>query len=113
MVDNMTIKKKTQPSFYPNTPIPWIQKALLLQGNVNATKLALYIWYIKGLKQTKTDLVISSSTAKDIFGVNKRSFTRALQDLVGLGMITTSIRERGKSPRITVIWEDSEGENAR
>jgi hypothetical protein len=25
-----------------------------------------------------------------------------------LGMITTSIRERGKSPRVTVIWDDSE-----
>ena len=83
---------------------------MLLQGNVNATKLALYIWYVKGLKQTKTDLVISSSAAKDIFGVNKRSFTRALHELVDLGMITTSIRERGKSPRVTVIWEDSKRE---
>jgi CTP-dependent riboflavin kinase len=64
------------------------------------------MWYLKGLKQTKTDLVISSSTANNIFGVNKRSFTRALQELVDLGMITKSIRERGKSPRVTVIWED-------
>lgn len=70
----------------------------------------MYIWYVKGLKQTKTDLVISSSTANDIFGVNKRSFTRALQKLVDLGMITTSIRERGKSPRVTVIWDNYEGE---
>ena len=76
----MTIKKKLKHHFIPNTPIPWIQKVLLLQSNVNATKLALYIWYVKGLKQTKTDLVISSSIAKDIFGVNKRSFTRALQE---------------------------------
>jgi hypothetical protein len=86
---------------------------LLLQGNVNATKLALYIWYIKDLMQTKIDLVISSSTAKDIFSVNKRFFTRALQELVDLGMITTSIRERGKSPRVTVMLEDSEGENEK
>ena len=85
----------------------------MLQGNVNATKLALYIWYLKDLMQTKIDLVISSSTAKDIFGVNKRFFTRALQELVDLGMITTSIRERGKSPRVTVMWEDSEGENEK
>jgi len=99
----MTIKKKLKYHFIPNTPLPWIQKALLLQGNVNAIKLALYIWYVKGLKQTKTDLVISSSTAKDIFGVNKRSFTRALHELVDLEMVTTSIRERGKSPRVTVI----------
>ncbi len=106
----MVIKKKLKYHFVPNTPLSWIQNVLLLQGNINATKLALYIWYVKGLKQTKTDLVISSSTAKDIFGVNKRSFTRALQELVDLGMITTSIRERGKSPRVTVIWEDSERE---
>ena len=106
----MTIKEKRKHHFIPNAPLPWIQKALLLQGNVNAAKLALYIWYVKGLKQTKTDLVISSSTANDIFGVNKRSFTRALQELVDLGMITTSIRERGKSPRVTVIWDNSEGE---
>jgi hypothetical protein len=106
----MITKTKLKRHFIPNTPLPWIQKALMLQGNVNATKLALYIWYVKGLKQTKTDLVISSSTAKDICGVNKRSFTRALQELVDLGMITTSIRERGKSPRVTVIWEDSEKE---
>src|SRR5208283_4492787 len=104
----MTTKAKLKRHFIPNTPLHWIQKALMLQGNVNATKLALYIWYVKGLKQTKTDLVISSSTAKDTFGVNKRSFTRALQELVDLGMITTSIRERGKSPRVTVIWENSE-----
>ena len=106
----MTIKKKFIHHFIPNTPLPSIHKALLLQGNVNAAKLALYIWSVKGLKQTKTDLVISSSKAKDIFGVNKRSFTRALQELVDLEMITTSIRERGKSPRVTVIWEDSEKE---
>lgn len=86
---------------------------MLLQNNINATKLALYIWYIKGLKQTKTDLAISSSTAKDIFGVNKRSFTRALKELIDLGMIATLIRERGKSPRVTVIWEDSVVENAQ
>jgi len=30
--------------------------------------------------------------------------------LVDLGMITTSIRERGKSPRVMVIWVDSERE---
>ena len=106
----MTIKKKLKNHFIPNTPLPWIQKALMLQGNVNVAKLALYIWHVKGLKQTKTDLVISSSTAKDTFGVNKRSFIRALQELVDLGMITTSIRERGKSPRVTVIWEDYERE---
>jgi DNA-binding transcriptional ArsR family regulator len=106
----VTIKKKLKHHFIPNTPLTWIHKALLLQGNVNAAKLALYIWYVKGLKQTKTDLVISSSTASDIFGVNKRSFTRALKELVDLGMITTSIRERGKSPRVAVIWEDSERE---
>jgi hypothetical protein len=104
----MTIKEKRKHHFIPHTPLPWIQKALLLKGNVNAAKLALYICYVKGLKQTKTDLVISSSTANDIFGVNKRSFTRALQELVDLGMITTSIRERGKSPRVTVIWDDFE-----
>src|SRR5208337_1010162 len=106
----MITKTKLKRHFIPNTPIPWIQKALMLQGNVNATKLALYIWYVKGLKQTKTDLVISSSTAHDIFGINKRSFTRALQKLVDLGMITTSLRERGKSPKVTVMWEDSEKE---
>ena len=110
MVDNMTINKKFKHHFIPNTPLPWIQKALLLQGNVNAAKLALYIWYVKGLKQTKKDLVISSSKAKDTFGVNKRSFTRALHELVDLRMITTSTHERGKSPRVTVIWEDSERE---
>jgi len=104
----MTIKKKLKHHLIPSTPLPWIQKALLLRGNVNAMKLALYIWYLKGLKQTKTDLVVSSSTANNIFGVNKRSFTRAQQELVDLGMITTSIRERGKSPRVTVIWDDFE-----
>jgi hypothetical protein len=106
----MTIKEKLKHHFIPHTPLPWIQKALMLQGNANAVKLALYIWYVKGLKQTKIDLVISSSTANNIFGVNKRSFTRALKELVDLGMIKTSIRERGKSPRVTVIWDDSERE---
>jgi hypothetical protein len=49
----MITKTKLKRHFIPNTPLPWIQKALMLQGNVNAAKLALYIWYVKGLKANK------------------------------------------------------------
>jgi hypothetical protein len=80
--------KKLKNHFSPSKPLPWLQKALMLQGNVNTAKLVLYIWYIKGLKQTKTDLVISSSKSKNIVGVKKRSFTRALKELVDMGTIT-------------------------
>lgn len=103
-----TMKKtRIKGHFIPATPLDWIQKAAKLQGNVNATKLALYIWYCQGIKRTRKNLVISSSKAEEVFGVNKWSFSKALEDLIELKMIT-AVRGVGKSPRVTVICDDIE-----
>lgn len=103
----MVSKLRIKGHFIPAIPLNWIGNALLLQGNVNATKLALYIWYRQGLSRKKADLVISSKKAEELFGVNQRSFTKALDDLENVGMVTT-IRGVGKSPRVTVISHDFE-----
>lgn len=103
----MTYKSRITGHFIPGVPLNWIRNALLLHGNANATKLALYIWYRQGLCRRKADLVISSTKAEESFGINRRSFTKALDDLENLGMVTT-VRGVGKSPRVTVVCDDFE-----
>jgi hypothetical protein len=103
----MVVKSKIKGYFIPSLPHNWIKKALLLGNNVNATKLALYIWFLSGLNRTKKDITVSSGKAKEMFGISPRSFTKALNDLESLGMITT-VRGVGKSPRVTIICDDFE-----
>jgi hypothetical protein len=103
----MVIKNKIKGYFIPSIPHNWIKNALLLKNNVNATKLALYVWYLAGVNKTKKDIIVSSGKAKEMFGISSRSFTKALNDLESLGMITT-VRGVGKSPRVTVVCDDFE-----
>lgn len=98
--------KKFQGLFIPGVPLSWLQKALLLPGRGSAVKLALLVWMEKSLQGTKTGLVISSTRAQEEFGINKRTFTRALQELESLGLIEITEKSLGKSPRVTVLWED-------
>lgn len=103
----MVIKSKIKGYFIPTISYDWIKKALFLRNNVNATKLALYIWFQSGLNKKRTSITLSSGKAKKMFGISPRSFTKALNDLENLGMITT-VRGIGKSPRVTIICEDFE-----
>lgn len=103
----MVGKNKIKGYFIPTVPYEWIKKALLLKNSVNATKLALYIWFQAGLNKTMVDLIVPSGRAKEMFGISSRSFTKALNDLESLGMIT-AVRGIGKSPRVTIICDDFE-----
>lgn len=103
----MVVKSKIKGYFIPALPYNWLKEALLLKNNANATKLALCIWFQSGLNKKRTDIIISSGKAKEMFGISPRSFTKALNDLESLGMITT-VRGVGKSPRVTIICDDFE-----
>lgn len=103
----MVVKSKIKGYFIPTISYNWIKKALLLENSINATKLALYIWFLSGCNRTREDIIVSSGKAKEMFGISPRSFTKALNDLESLGMIT-AVRGVGKSPRITIICEDFE-----
>lgn len=103
----MVIKSKIKGYFIPTISYDWIKKAIFLKNNVNATKLALYIWFQSGLNKTRTGIILSSGKAKEMFGISPRSFTKALNDLEDLGMITT-VRGIGRSPRVTIICDDFE-----
>ncbi|MGB9940304.1 hypothetical protein [Methanosarcina sp.] len=67
----------------------------------------LYIWFLSGLSRTKKDIIVSSGNGKEMFGMSPRSFTKALNGLESLVMITT-VRGVGKSPRVTIIFDDFE-----
>jgi hypothetical protein len=103
----LKIITKIKGHFIPGIPLNWIKGSLLLHGNSNAIKLALYVWYCQGLHRTRKDLVISSKKAEELFGVNRRSFSRALDDLIKLKMISAE-RGIGRSPRVNIIYDDLE-----
>ena len=103
----MVIKNKIKGYFIPTIPHNWIKKALLLQNNTNATKLALYLWFLAGLNRKENEITVPSGKAQEMFGIPPRSFTKALNYLENLGMIIT-IRGIGKSPRFTIICDDFE-----
>lgn len=98
--------KRFSGRFIPSVPLSWIQKALLLPGRGSGVKLALLIWMEKSLQGMEKDLVISSRRAQEEFGINVRTFTRALKELESLRLIRITEQGNGKSPRVTVLWED-------
>lgn len=64
--------------------------------------VGLYLWYLRGLRQTTQDLVITRKGADDKLGIDKDALYRGLGRLETAGLITT-IRGRGKSRRVTII----------
>jgi hypothetical protein len=94
-------KEKLDSIFIPAIPWNWAQKLQAPKGGA-ALRLALYIWFQKGVKMTPKNLVISTSGINKFYKMDKRTFIRALQDLESLGMITVE-RLPGKSPRVTII----------
>jgi hypothetical protein len=79
----------------------WIEKIQAPIGGA-AFRVALYIWFQKGVKKTYKNLVISSSGINKFYKMDKRTFNRALHELESLGMVTVE-RQIGKSPKITVL----------
>lgn len=85
-------------------PWDWISRIQAPIGGA-AFRVALYIWFQKGVKQTSKDLVISSGKINDFYTMDKRTFSRALHELENLGMITVE-RHAGRSPKVTILQED-------
>jgi hypothetical protein len=91
-------------SYISKIPWSWIQKIQSPIGGA-AFRVALYIWFQKGVKKTSRDLVISSGKMNDFYKMDKRTFSRALHELEDLKMIAIE-RQPGKSPRVTILQED-------
>jgi DNA-binding transcriptional ArsR family regulator len=95
-------KEKFDSIYIPAMPWSWIQKIQAPKGGATF-RVALYIWFQKGVKGTSRNLVISSSGLNQVFKIDKRTVSRALHDLESLGMITVE-RQAGKSPRVTILY---------
>lgn len=97
-------KDKIKGSFIPQMPSEWIVK--LPSNSVGHTfRVAMYIWYLKGVKKTSKGLQVTLKGINSFLPVPKWAFPRALNELEKYGMINT-VRQRGKSPTVTVLCDD-------
>jgi len=87
--------------FIPAIPFGWMEKIQVPTGGA-AFRVALYIWFKKGVKKTTENLVISSGGVNRFYKMDKRTFSRALHELEDLKMISVE-RCSGKSPRVTIL----------
>ncbi len=95
-----TQKQKFNSLFIPAMPWSWIKKLQAPRGGATFM-VAHYIWFQKGVKETKKSLVISSSGLNRFYKMDKRTFIRAPHELESLEMITVESQE-GKSPKVTI-----------
>jgi hypothetical protein len=87
--------------FIPAIPFEWIEKIQAPIGGA-AFRVALYIWFKKGVKKTTANLIISSSGINGFYKMDKRTFSRALHELEDLKMITVE-RSPGRSPKVSIL----------
>ncbi|WP_155398030.1 hypothetical protein [Methanosarcina mazei] len=100
----MNKKDKIKGAFISQIPVQWIEK--LPSNSIGHTyRIALYIWYLKGIKKTSKDLVITLKDINSFLSVPAWSFPKALEELEKCGMIHTT-RQRGKSPLVTILCDD-------
>jgi CRP-like cAMP-binding protein len=98
--DNMP-PQKLDSAFIPAIPWNWIQRLKPPIGGA-AFRVALYIWFQKGVTRTSKNLVITSTGLNRFCKMDVRTFSRALHELEDVGMISVE-RQVGKSPRVTII----------
>lgn len=102
----MPVKKenKLKVDFIHQMPIVWLNK---IPGNKlgYTYKVALYIWFIKGLKKNHEHLLVTHREINFYFPVPRWALTRALKELEEYRMITVN-RSVGKSPTVTVLCEE-------
>jgi len=73
-------------------------------------RVALYIWYQKGVKKSPKNLVISISGINNFFKIDRKTLNRALHELEKLKMIVVE-RHTGRNPKVTIeVIEKSFGE---
>lgn len=83
-------------------PIPLLWLAVAYSVSSTALVVGLHLWYIRGLRKTSEDLVISQKLATKSLRIKKRALTRGLDKLETAGLINTS-RGRGKAIRVTIL----------
>jgi succinate dehydrogenase/fumarate reductase-like Fe-S protein len=64
----------------------------------------MYIWHLKGVKKSK-DLVVTLKSINSFLPIPYWAFPKALDELERCGMIKT-VRQRGKSPSVTVLCDN-------
>lgn len=99
------VQEKINGNFIPAIPWEWIKKLQAPIGGYTF-RVALYIWYQKGVKKSRKDLIISISGINNFFRIDRKAFNRAIHELESLGMIGVE-RHTGRSPRVTIEF----GEN--
>lgn len=79
-------------------PLDWLAQAGKLPGK--CLHLGDVLWFLVGLKDTRTVPLLSSELAR--FGVNRQAKYRALHWLENAGLITVE-RHPGRNPVVTIL----------
>jgi hypothetical protein len=66
--------------------------------------MAMYIWHLKGVKKSKY-LVVTMKGINSFLPIPEWDFPKALDELENCGIIKT-VRQRGKSPTVTVLCDN-------
>ena len=64
----------------------------------------MYIWYLKGVKKSSKDLVVTLRGINSFLPIPDLAFPKALEELEKCGMVKT-VRQRGKSPTVTILCD--------
>ena len=64
--------------------------------------MGLVLWWLKGLKKRKDDLLVGNKGLLCWFGLDYRAKSRALKSLEQAGLITVQ-RSLGKLPIVTIV----------
>lgn len=67
-------------------------------------RVAMYIWHLKGVKKSN-NLVVTLKGINSFLPIPDWDFPKALDELEKCGMIKT-IRQKGKSPTVTVLCDN-------
>ena len=81
-------------------PLSWLRAAL--EAGSAASAVGQYLWYLRGLRKTTENLVVTRKGAKEIMGISKDILYRGLSRLSEANLITTT-RGQGKAIRVTIL----------
>jgi hypothetical protein len=79
-------------------PLAWLALAAQLPGK--SLHVGVVVWFLAGLKKTKT--VSLSSKQAQLFGVDRHAKRRALAWLEQAGLVAVE-RRSGRNPRVTLL----------
>jgi len=91
-------------------PLSWLAAALGIGASSSA--VGLYLWYLRGLRKTSSDLIVTRKGALAALGIKKDTLRRGLIKLETAALITTT-RGRGKAIRVSLNVTDPKGGGAK